>query len=554
MYLLFDDISAAIEQISAIHPFFGITFLTCKRAKLVVGSSMEYDINGNNTAFLNGQHKLCPASAFFFTPYKSNSKTKQWIRSDYSSSGLQAINTQTFGAAFIHESNTHDWGWDNGYVDVLKRKLNGKLIPAYYLAVWLLKYENFSVSVTGQDLVDRFFKEYNIDALEQNELFDKTIPTNAQGKLTLCSDTVKWDDFKGILDTPPDLLTKQQKSDHYSAVQKNQTVSKLVFKTGTNYPFERNRIVFGAPGTGKSFMIEKDRMKLLSANPDCYERVTFHPEYTYYNFVGSYKPVSDPTDKDKIYYMFQPGPFMRVLVDAYRSGKSGSPQPYLLIVEEINRAKVAGVFGEIFQLLDRDSDGVSEYAVHTSEDIRKYLCDSLGGQPEDYTEIRLPDNMYIWATMNSADQGVFPVDTAFKRRWSFEYVGIDDDDALVDGNIELGKIPDNIVVNWNTFRKAINERLSEIHVNEDKLIGPYFLPEKYFAYDSSGNIIDPDLFKKAFKSKVLMYLFEDAGKQHRQDLFAGCDSSRYSKICDAFEEKGIKIFGDDFYRIYQKSK
>lgn len=106
---------------------------------------------------------------------------------------------------------------------------------------------------------------------------------------------------------------------------------------------------------------------------------------------------------------------MRVYVEALKSGRTENPQPHLLLIEEINRAKVAAVFGDVFQLLDRDDDGVSEYEIQASEDIRKYLAKQLGGTPDNYQKIRIPNNMFIWSTMNSADQGVFPMDTALRE-------------------------------------------------------------------------------------------------------------------------------------------
>lgn len=124
---------------------------------------------------------------------------------------------------------------------------------------------------------------------------------------------------------------------------------------------------------------------------------------------------------------------MRVYVEALKSGRTENPQPHLLLIEEINRAKVAAVFGDVFQLLDRDDDGVSEYEIQASEDIRKYLAKQLGGTPDNYQKIRIPNNMFIWSTMNSADQGVFPMDTAFKRRWNFEYLGINENEEKISG-------------------------------------------------------------------------------------------------------------------------
>ncbi len=210
-----------------------------------------------------------------------------------------------------------------------------------------------------------------------------------------------------------------------------------------------------------------------------YERVTFHPDYSYSQFVGTYKPVMD-TDGKSIKYDFVPGPFMRIYVDALKSGRTEAPQPHLLIIEEINRAKVAALFGDVFQLLDRDDDGVSEYEIQASEDIRRYLASKLGGDPDNYRKIRIPDNMFIWATMNSADQGVYPMDTAFKRRWDFEYLGINENEEKIAsiGNIRLSGTDE--VLNWNTLRKAINAKMSsdEFRINEDKLMGPFFLSKK----------------------------------------------------------------------------
>lgn len=334
-------------------------------------------------------------------------------------------------------------------------------------------------------------------------------------------------------------------------------VQNIRFKTGYQTDFERNRIVFGAPGTGKSYKLKEDSNTLLKGNKDTYERVTFHPDYYYSHFVGTYKPVTDDSNSE-IKYEFVPGPFMRVYVEALRSGRTENPQPHLLLIEEINRAKVAAVFGEVFQLLDRDDDGVSEYKIHASEDIRKYLAKELGGDPDIYKTIKIPDNMFIWATMNSADQGVFPMDTAFKRRWSFEYLGIDENDGDIKGKIILGKGIHELEIKWNQLRKAINEKLAEDYkVNEDKLMGPYFLSKRIMqtVNATDDTIADPDKLKSAFKNKVIMYLYEDAAKQNKHKLFDGCNSSgystaRYSSICDAFDEIGIDIFGDGFRELY----
>ena len=321
-------------------------------------------------------------------------------------------------------------------------------------------------------------------------------------------------------------------------------MQEIKFSTGYQSEFPRNRILFGAPGTGKSFTLNREK-DLLLADGGEYERVTFHPDYSYANFVGTYKPVpcKDSDDKDAITYSYVPGPFMRTYVKALQNSKTDTPKPFLLVIEEINRANVAAVFGDVFQLLDRGDDEVSEYPIQASEDIKKYLAGELGGNPDDYSEIRLPDNMFIWATMNSADQGVFPMDTAFKRRWYFTYLGIDDSEAgIVGKKVVLGQGDYRRIVEWNALRKAINNELLTYKVNEDKLMGPYFISKKNLP---EGEMIDPAVFTRIFKNKVIMYLFDDAAKQKRITLFGGCDEkakNQYSKICREFDTKGVYIF------------
>ena len=316
--------------------------------------------------------------------------------------------------------------------------------------------------------------------------------------------------------------------------------------------YERNRILFGAPGTGKSFELKKDSKEIMDGTTGYYERITFHPDYSYSQFVGTYKPVMG--DNDDIRYDFVPGPFMRVYAEALKNARTDNPQPYLLLIEERNRAKVAAVFGDVFQLLDRDDDGISEYEIQASEDIQKYLAkpEVLGGNPADYKRIRIPNNMFIWATMNSADQGVFPMDTAFKRRWNFEYLGINKNEEKISGTGKIKIAGREEPIEWNRLRKAINNKMSsdKFKVNEDKLMGPFFLSTKLIASDETGMIIDTAKFIEAFKSKVIMYLYEDAVKQGKHKFFDGCDSSKYSSVCDAFDEKGMGIFGEDFENDY----
>lgn len=315
--------------------------------------------------------------------------------------------------------------------------------------------------------------------------------------------------------------------------------------------YSRNRIFFGAPGTGKSYKLNEERKTLLGEeNKANFERVTFHPEYSYAHFVGTYKPVPKG---EGITYSYVPGPFLRVYVDAQKAYMEAEDKtqakPYLLIIEEINRANVAAVFGDVFQLLDRKENGESEYPIAASEDVHIYLKESFKaikgemeekGRIDEYekmlTQLSIPPNMYIWATMNSADQGVFPMDTAFKRRWDFEYIGINDNSSSL--SMKEFQFAGG-TVKWDKVRTGINDWLASEKINEDKQLGPFFLSPQLVGEKGDDDPFRSDKFVKAFKSKVIMYLFEDAAKQKRNKLFK---VMRYSEICKAFDSKGLGVF------------
>ncbi len=303
----------------------------------------------------------------------------------------------------------------------------------------------------------------------------------------------------------------------------------------------KNRVMFGAPGTGKSYQLKKECDNLVEDASD-YERVTFHPDYMYSQFVGAYKPYMDGSD---IMYEFVPGPFMRVLTKALKNLNSEeATRPFVLIIEEINRANVAAVFGDIFQLLDRDEMGTSEYAIEASEEIKDYLAKVFDADPSSFDKIQIPNNMFVWATMNSADQGVFPMDTAFKRRWNFEYLNIDNNENEIE-KYEVYINENQQKINWNILRKSINEKLISLEINEDKLIGPFFI-DKDVLENKENNYQE---FNETFKNKVLMYLFEDAAKQKRTYLFnddiAEKNQILFSNICDYYDKNGLKVFSKD---------
>lgn len=308
---------------------------------------------------------------------------------------------------------------------------------------------------------------------------------------------------------------------------------------------DRQLIYFGAPGTGKSYVLNKEKGDLFNQNN--IERVTFHPNMTYGQFVGVFKPFPDGNN---ITYRYTPGPLIQQIVKALLHPNSA----YLLIIEELNRANVASVFGEIFQLLDRDTNFESEYPIHLGQDIQYYFDNNIYNQPhlQNYVNnmkekinerggLILPANLFIWSTMNSSDQGIMPMDTAFKRRWSQRYFRVDQAYNQIEfekySKIKVAKSSingDDGLISWNDLREFINSQLTILKVPEDKLMGPYFL---------SKNVLlsDEDILTKAFMNKVLMYLFDDAAKQHRNKMF-NLKQMRFSDLLDAFEMQGIKVF------------
>ena len=316
-----------------------------------------------------------------------------------------------------------------------------------------------------------------------------------------------------------------------STVKAQQQVHQEQIEADVSRP--HNWILFGAPGTGKSYVIDQAAKQY----PHC--RVTFHPDYTYAQFVGAYKPVPSQQTASGITYGFVPGPFVNTLVESLENPNT----PHILIIEEINRADPAAVFGDVFQLLDRNDEGSSEYSVRTSQELKDYLQGKLSANAKetlralivnldqsetdapayDCSEIAIPNNMYIWASMNSADQGVFPMDTAFKRRWTFQYLPIDSDNGILqsaDGAF--------LSEHWDEIRTNINKLLKSQgrDIPEDKLLGPYFLSARELHNDDEDAEQNAQNFVHVFASKVIMYLFEDTARYCRAQVFRIPDESQ----------------------------
>ena len=353
--------------------------------------------------------------------------------------------------------------------------------------------------------------------------------------------------YSGISDPLPTIMEVVGKP-----IFSNESTSPVPSKV--NEP--RNLIFFGAPGTGKSYQLAQLAERCFDKRN--VRRVTFHPDYTYAQFVGCYKPITaertmlddkgNETFVSEITYGFVPGPFLETYIAAVQNPNTN----YLLVIEEINRANPAATFGDVFQLLDRDDAGRSEYDIAVPREMRDYFKVFIpeyatnGNIPDprellaeqirlkgETERLSLPPNMFIWATMNSADQGVFPMDTAFKRRWDFRYMGINDGSAqIADIAVPVGTPAK--MVRWDALRRGINKVLLDAGVNEDKLLGPFFI--------SPSRLRDTAHFTQTFMDKVLLYLFEDAAKTKPTKVFAHDGRATYSDICDEFKAKGELAF------------
>ena len=331
---------------------------------------------------------------------------------------------------------------------------------------------------------------------------------------------------KMVLDPKNELIRKG------NPAESSRTENHLLKTTGLQ------QIYYGAPGTGKSKTI-----KDLTFGESVI-RTTFHPDSDYASFVGTYKPITEEVDlrdcygkkvidddtkevvkEERIAYKFIPQAFLEAYVEAWK--KLGSSKKQYLIIEEINRGNCAQIFGDLFQLLDRNEYGFSDYPIVADKDMQKYLekefegweitnkdeINQLYGEANMVNLIMkgerlvLPSNLYIWATMNTSDQSLFPIDSAFKRRWDWKYVSISE------GRDKATNAPLNWYINtgdkqykWWSFIKKVNNLIGSLTNSEDKKLG-------YFFCKAKDGEIDADLFV----SKVIFYLWNDVFKDYGFD-------------------------------------
>ncbi|MDY5577643.1 MAG: AAA family ATPase [Lachnospiraceae bacterium] len=334
-----------------------------------------------------------------------------------------------------------------------------------------------------------------------------------------------------------------------------------------------NVLLYGVPGSGKSWTIEHEYCK-----PGCVvERLVFHPDYTYSDFIGQILPAV--AEDGQVSYKFTPGPFTNILREAYNHPGT----EYILIIEEINRGNAPAIFGEVFQLLDRkveirdvDDDGypigTSEYGITNTN-----IAEEMYGKDRKNEKIRIPSNLSIIGTMNTSDQNVFTLDTAFQRRWDMRL--IENDFANVDPTLADAEILDTTVT-WRNFCVEINKIVvgnsARMTSAEDKRLGAYFVHLRDLKFNPDmGDLKEYDSLRKKeskglltadektlianireamrqnrkFPEKVIKYLWDDAFKFNREVIFETTEYQSLEQVIRAFMyAKGIerfKVFKDN---------
>lgn len=407
----------------------------------------------------------------------------------------------------------------------------GKCSDSFRLSKGTLKYNH---NIGDDDFITRILK-YNYFWIPSNkENFDLS--------------TKEYISYMNMADTP------------YNVVEFNKEKADKIKTNLEIYPLQQ--IYYGAPGTGKSFDVNNITKGYSTI------RTTFHPDSDYSTFVGAYKPTMEETPvygaqgvevakEKRITYTYVKQAFLKAYLGAWQKYAKGgeTTEPQFLVIEEINRGNCAQIFGDLFQLLDRSDNGFSTYPIEADSDLQSEIKAAFadGGEyalekeldvdsvVDEYTSnygetlsadikngrvLLLPNNLYIWATMNTSDQSLFPIDSAFKRRWDWRYVKIAD--AGKRWKIKCG----NECCDWWKFVEEINKRIAKETNSDDKKLGYFFCkPVK------DSNVIAED----KFVGKVLFYLWNDVFKDGDISLFKVSDDENAEICFDAFYDNDNNV-------------
>lgn len=338
---------------------------------------------------------------------------------------------------------------------------------------------------------------------------------------------------------------------YFSKIEKDPTNA----SHNSNIEQSLQQIFYGAPGTGKSYIIKEQ------TKGEDVIRTTFHPDTDYSTFVGTYKPTTEfapvlaiigdkavetGREEKRISYEFVCQAFLQAYITAWKKvaeAKGDVPKKQFLVIEEINRGNCAQIFGDLFQLLDRNDFGYSDYPIKADADMQKQLkrlfegvtitdADSINAMYDGRDIVKevlsgevllLPNNLYIWATMNTSDQSLFPIDSAFKRRWDWQYMPISEGRDK-NGQSKNWKIEaDTQMYSWWSFIQKINDEIYDKTNSEDKKLGYYFCKP-----------INGVIRVETFVSKVLFYLWNDVFKDFDNE------SGIFAEPYDKFYETGTR--------------
>ena len=387
----------------------------------------------------------------------------------------------------------------------------------------------------------KFKDEYHIESLESESLY-------------YIEDIEKYNEYLDIITNNPNY---EEFNNGYSGDTLRQSLA-FYKKYLESYLIKGyNKIYYGVPGCGKSYLVMNEWKDKL------YERTTFYPDYTNSDFIGQIMPGLDADDKPT--YEFVEGPFTKALVKAFNN----PTKAVALIVEELNRGNAAAIFGEIFQLLDRSDDGESIYNFYNPniiDELNKKVLDEYKPNGVKFDCVYIPRNLSIIATMNTSDQNVYSLDTAFQRRWKFEKIknsfvrdGVDLNNYDMEDSQNYVSSKSYLLANmfipapteyvrWmdfvNNLNKDIRNRLDTSLSNEDKQIGIYFLSENELM---NGDETDEEktIIRKAFEEKMLKYIWEDIAKTEPEEWFNNCKC--LDDVFKGFEDNEFDVFKNNVY-------
>lgn len=406
------------------------------------------------------------------------------------------------------------------WIEQLSMFLKSPAPNIYNVIAWMYQDYEFENAPSDSELLALFCKDTSIEFNNLNNLFDMSTRTltfsdtkftqseklekltNRFGAIGI-NNSIKCNGSyivaeAGVFQRAPFTQTLYASTENYKCLMITSAAPNvyypanfIVSKNSSNSTEPRQVIYFGAPGTGKSHEVNKivkDKRHI---------RTTFHPDTDYSSFVGCYKPTMK---NGKIEYAFRGQAF----VNAYISSWSNTTSPFYLVIEEINRGNCAQIFGDIFQLLDRDLSGASTYEIVPDTDLKAYIAENLTdveGIPDDIKngdKMCLPSNLFIYATMNTSDQSLFPIDSAFKRRWDMRYT------AIKPGEEEHVLAVNGFNYKWSSFIAKVNAKIWDLTKSEDKQLGYWFIKP------NEKNILD----WKLFVSKVIFYIWNDVVKDY----------------------------------------